>query len=282
MKTIIDIKKLKNWIGKKETVSDVLTSSLEQKFRATLDIEVKKPQDGEVASSGIHWALAPPIIRSSELGKDSHALRGTFLPPVPLPRRMWAGCQTTFYSNFFIGDEVVRESSIFDVSLKEGKTGQLCFVKVKHEFFVAKKKILEEIQDIVYRDMGKSIKRKKTPPLFNENDLEEEIFTHPTLLFRYSAITFNGHRIHYDYEYSRKEEKYKNLVFHGPLQATFLLRISEKLAKKRVKNFKHVGITPVFANEKLKIMAKIEKDNQVVSWTSTEKGGVTMRANAQF
>ncbi len=282
MKSIVDIKKLKNWIGKKEIVSDILTSSLEQKFRATLDIHVNKPQNGEIASSGIHWALAPPIIRFSELGKDSHASRGTFLPPVPLPRRMWAGCQTTFYSNFYIGDEVVRESSIFDVSLKEGKTGQLCFVKVKHKFFVAKKKILEEIQDIVYRDMGKNIKQKNPLPFIKENDLEEEIFTHPTLLFRYSAITFNGHRIHYDYEYCRKEEKYKNLVFHGPLQATFLLRISEKLAKKRAKKFTHVGVSPVFANEKLKIMAKIEKHNKVVSWTSTEKAGLTMRANAQF
>ena len=282
MKSVIDIKKLKNWIGKKEIVSDILTSSMEKKFRATLDIQVNKPDIGDVATSGIHWTLAPPIIRSSELGQDSHAVRGSFLPPVLLPRRMWAGCQTTFYSNFYVGDEVVRESNIFDVSLKQGKTGQLCFVKVKHEFFVKNKKVLEEFQDIVYRDIHVNKNQKKEKLPFDESDLEEEIFTHPTLLFRYSAITFNGHRIHYDYDYCRNVEKYKNLVFHGPLQATFLLRISEKLVKKRAKKFVHFGVSPVFANEKLKIMAKAAENNQVISCTSTEEAGLTMRAIAEF
>jgi len=278
----LDIKKLENWIGKKEIVKDILTPNLEQKFRATLDIKVGDPKIGDIASSGIHWAIAPPITRTSELGTDSHAARGSFLPPVSLPRRMWAGCQTTFFSNFYIGDEVTRESSIFDVVLKKGKTGNLCFVKVKHEFYVKNNKILEEFQDIVYREINQNETNFKIEFPFKKGDLEEEIFTHPTLLFRYSAITFNGHRIHYDFEYCKKVEKYRDLVFHGPLQATFLLRTSERLADKKAKKFVHLGVAPVFANENLKIKVKQSNTKEIISFTSTKSSGVTMKGITNF
>ena len=282
MHEILDIDKLGCWIGKKEISSDILTPSLEKKFRATLNIEVGEPKCGDLASTGIHWALAPTITKSSELGNDSHAARGGFLPPVPLPRRMWAGCQTTILSDFYVGDEVTRQSSISDINIKKGRTGKLCFVKVKHEFFVRSSKVLQEFQDIVYREIGsnKSAHKVELPP--KKADLEEEIFTHPTLLFRYSAITFNGHRIHYDYEYCRKEENYKHLVFHGPLQATLLLRASERLVNKKAKKFIHKGHAPVFANEYLKIQAILLNQNEIASFTSTKSSGLTMSGKAYF
>ena len=155
-------------------------------------------------------------------------------------------------------------------------------MKVKHEFFVCGNKNLEEFQDIVYKEkVSNNLKLKKELP-FVKSDIEETVFTHPTLLFRYSAITFNGHRIHYDYQYCRNEENYKNLVFHGPLQATFLLRISEKLAKKRVKNFTHKGLSPVFANENLKIDAILVDKKEIQSFTSTDEAGLTMYGKALF
>ncbi len=278
----LDIDKLKSWIGKTETAEDILTPGLEQKFRATLDIDVKSPKLGDEASLGIHWTLAPSVTKFSELGKDSHAAKGGFLPPVPLPRRMWAGCETEFLSPLYVGDNIVRKSSIIDVSLKDGKSGKLCFVKVKHIFVVKNQNVLNEFQDIVYRDMDKSSPNFKVPFPFENGELEEEIFTHPTLLFRYSAITFNGHRIHYDYKYCKEEENYKDLVFHGPLQATLLLRISEKLASKKVKKFIHKGTAPVFANEKLKIKAIFSNENEISSFTSTNESGMTMKGSAIF
>ena len=278
----LDIDHLKSWIGKTEIVEDILTPSLEQKFRATLDIDVGNPKLGDESSSGIHWTLAPPITKFSELGKDSHAARGGFLPPVPLPRRMWAGCETYFLSPFYVGDNITRKSSVVDVLLKDGKTGKLCFVKIKHEFIVKNKKVLNEFQDIVYRDMGQNISSYKVPLPFEKGEIEEEIFTHPTLLFRYSAITFNGHRIHYDYKYSKEEENYKDLVFHGPLQATLLLRASEKLANKKAKKFIHKGTAPVFANENLKIKATCSNENEITSFASTDESGMTMKGSAEF
>jgi len=278
----LDIDKLKSWIGKTEIVEDILTPSLEQKFRATLDMDVESPKLGDEASLGIHWTLAPSVTKFSELGKDSHAARGGFLPPVPLPRRMWAGCETEFLSPLYVGDHIVRKSSIIDVSLKDGKTGKLCFVKVKHVFGVKNQNVLNEFQNIVYRDMGKSVPTFKVPFPFEKGELEEEIFTHPTLLFRYSAITFNGHRIHYDYKYCKEEENYKDLVFHGPLQATLLLRASEKLANKKVKKFIHKGTAPVFANENLKLKAICLNENEITSFASTDESGMTMKGSATF
>ena len=114
----IKINDLKAWIGNEEVAYDEVAGNLEKKFRATIDEDPGSPQKGEIASSGIHWTLAPAIVKSSLLGKDSHPAKGEFLPPVPLPRRMWAGCQTKFFKPLLIGDEIKKVSSIFDINLK--------------------------------------------------------------------------------------------------------------------------------------------------------------------
>lgn len=280
----IDINELKTWIGNEEITYDEVSINLERRFRATLDEDPGMPQKGERASSGIHWALAPSVVKSSLLGKDSHPKKGEFLPPIPLPRRMWAGCQTKFLNPLLIGDEIKKKSTVFDINLKNGKSGLLCFVRTKYEFYVNNKLAIEEFHDIVYRDHIKEEKK-----LENINSLpfpdavyEEKIHTHPTMLFRYSAITFNGHRIHYDYPYSTQEEGYKDLVFHGPLQATLMLRAAEKYKKKRLIHFSHRGVAPVYANEDLSIIIKNKPDGNLNCFTSTKGAGMTMKAEAIF
>jgi 3-methylfumaryl-CoA hydratase len=280
----INIDELKTWIGSSEESVDEVSKSLEKRFKATLDLDPGNPAKGDEASSGIHWTLAPAVVKSSLLGKDSHPEKGSFLPPVPLPRRMWAGCETEFFSPLYIGDIVTKKSTIVDITIKNGKSGLLCFVKAKYEFFVESHLIIKEYHDIVYRDLQPIDKSKITKidlPKF-VSSYQENFFAHPTTLFRYSAITFNGHRIHYDYPYSTKEEGYKDLVFHGPLQATLLLRAVEKFKKVKAKKFVHKGIAPVFANNDLLINIEDTNNGLINCYTSTKDAGLTMKAEATF
>ena len=280
----INVDELKSWIGNDEIAFDEVSQSLEARFRATLDEDPGNPQKGEIASSGLHWALAPAVVKSSLLGKDSHPKKGEFLPPVPLPRRMWAGCRTHFFKPLKIGDLVKKRSSVIDINLKDGKSGLLCFVTANYEFFVDDQLIIKEDHDLVYRDYNKDDKTifVKNDLPFVKSDYEEKIFAHPTMLFRYSAITFNGHRIHYDYPYSTEEEGYKDLVFHGPLQATLMLRAAEKHKKAKVKFFSHRGVAPVYANDDLIINIKNKPNDSLNCFTSTKDAGMTMKAEAIF
>ena len=280
----INVNELKSWIGNDEIAFDEVSQSLEARFRATLDEDPGNPQKGEIASSGLHWALAPAVVKSSLLGKDSHPKKGEFLPPVPLPRRMWAGCRTHFLKPLKIGDLVKKRSSVVDINLKDGKSGLLCFVTANYEFFVDDQLMIKEDHDLVYRDYNKEDKTifVKNDLPFVKSDYEEKIFAHPTMLFRYSAITFNGHRIHYDYPYSTEEEGYKDLVFHGPLQATLMLRAEEKYKKAKVKSFSHRGVAPVYANDDLIINIENKPNDSLNCFTSTKDAGMTMKAEAIF
>ena len=280
----INVNELKSWIGNDEIAFDEVSQSLEARFRATLDEDPGNPQKGEIASSGLHWALAPAVVKSSLLAKDSHPKKGEFLPPVPLPRRMWAGCRTHFLKPLKIGDLVKKRSSVVDINLKDGKSGLLCFVTANYEFFVDDQLMIKEDHDLVYRDYNKEDKTifVKNDLPFVKSDYEEKIFAHPTMLFRYSAITFNGHRIHYDYPYSTEEEGYKDLVFHGPLQATLMLRAAEKYKKAKVKSFSHKGVAPVYANDDLIINIENKPNDSLNCFTSTKDAGMTMKAEAIF
>ena len=280
----INVDELKSWIGNDEIAFDEVSQSLEARFRATLDEDPGNPQKGEIASSGLHWALAPAVVKSSLLGKDSHPKKGEFLPPVALPRRMWAGCRTHFLKPLKIGDLVKKRSSVVDINLKDGKSGLLCFVTANYEFFVDDQLMIKEDHDLVYRDYNKEDKTifVKNDLPFVKSDYEEKIFAHPTMLFRYSAITFNGHRIHYDYPYSTEEEGYKDLVFHGPLQATLMLRAAEKYKKAKVKSFSHRGVAPVYANDDLIINIENKPNDSLNCFTSTKDAGMTMKAEAIF
>jgi 3-methylfumaryl-CoA hydratase len=279
----LDINHLNKWLGNTEIVTDYLTPVVEQRYRATLNIDPGNPVEGESATSGIHWMLAWNLKKNDELGVDSHPARGDFLPPVPLPRRMWAGSQIKVHNPLRVGDKVVKKSKVADIKLKTGRTGQLCFVTAEYEFLVEDEVRLHELHNIVYRDVSKAGGGSGVSDIIPDDaDFTETIFMHPTILFRYSAIGFVGHRIHYDYPYTKNEENYPDLIVHGPLQATFLLRAAEKLKGKSVSSFNHKVMAPVFANSEYIIGAKKNPDGSVSCWGAVKGSGMTMQAEAYF
>ena len=283
MSTKVDIDHLRKWIGKIDNVTDYVTPIVEQRYRATLNMDIGNPKDGDPVTSGLHWMLGWNLVKNDELGVDSHPALGEFLPPVPLPRRMWAGSEIKVLKPIRVGDKVVKQSTVADIQVKEGRTGLLCFVTAEYNFLVNDKVTINEKHNIVYRDISKSGGGSGYSKEIPERaDLSEKIFMHPTILFRYSAIGFVGHRIHYDHPYTVNEENYPGLIVHGPLQATYLLRAAEKLMGKQVKSFTHKVMAPVFANSEYMVGVDKMDDGSVSCWGATKEFGVTMRAEAKF
>ena len=283
MSTKVDIDHLRKWIGKIDNVTDYVTPIVEQRYRATLNMDIGNPKHGEPVTSGLHWMLGWNLVKNDELGVDSHPALGEFLPPVPLPRRMWAGSEIKVLKPIRVGDKVVKQSAVADIQVKEGRTGLLCFVTAEYNFLVNDEVTINEKHNIVYRDISKSGGGSGYSKEIPERaDLCEKIFMHPTILFRYSAIGFVGHRIHYDHPYTVNEENYPGLIVHGPLQATYLLRAAEKLMGKQVKSFTHKVMAPVFANSEYMVGVDKMDDGSVSCWGATKEFGVTMRAEAKF
>ena len=283
MSTKVDIDHLRKWIGKIDNVTDYVTPIVEQRYRATLNMDIGNPKHGEPVTSGLHWMLGWNLVKNDELGVDSHPALGEFLPPVPLPRRMWAGSEIKVLKPIRVGDKVVKQSTVADIQVKEGRTGLLCFVTAEYNFLVNDEVTINEKHNIVYRDISKSGGGSGYSKEIPERaDLREKIFMHPTILFRYSAIGFVGHRIHYDHPYTVNEENYPGLIVHGPLQATYLLRAAEKLMGKQVKSFTHKVMAPVFANSEYMVGVDKMDDGSVSCWGATKEFGVTMRAEAKF
>ena len=283
MSTKVDIDHLRNWIGKIDNVTDYVTPIVEQRYRATLNMDIGNPKDGDPVTSGLHWMLGWNLVKNDELGVDSHPALGEFLPPVPLPRRMWAGSEIKVLKPIRVGDKVIKQSTVADIQVKEGRTGLLCFVTAEYNFLVNDEVTINEKHNIVYRDISKSGGGSGYSKEIPERaDLSEKIFMHPTILFRYSAIGFVGHRIHYDHPYTVNEENYPGLIVHGPLQATYLLRAAEKLMGKPVKSFTHKVMAPVFANSEYMVGVDKMDDGSVSCWGATKEFGVTMRAEAKF
>ena len=283
MSTKVDIDHLRKWIGKIDNVTDYVTPIVEQRYRATLNMDIGNPKDGDPVTSGLHWMLGWNLVKNDELGVDSHPALGEFLPPVPLPRRMWAGSEIKVLKPIRVGDKVIKQSTVADIQVKEGRTGLLCFVTAEYNFLVNDEVTINEKHNIVYRDISKSgggSGYSKDIP--EKADLSEKIFMHPTILFRYSAIGFVGHRIHYDHPYTVNKENYPGLIVHGPLQATYLLRAAEKLMGKQVKSFTHKVMAPVFANSEYMVGVDKMDDGSVSCWGATKEFGVTMRAEAKF
>src|SRR5687767_1286026 len=199
----LDLDHLRKWIGKVEEAPDVVTARAVQGMRATLFQDPGDPKVGDMAPFSMHWCYMLQIVRAAELGPDGHPARGGFLPPVPLPRRMWAGGETEFTEALRVGDAVTRRSEITNVALKTGSTGSLCFVTVHHTYATPRGVALKEVQNIVYRDPPPADGKAPPPPAQAPKAQHSKAMTaDPVLLFRYSALTSNGHRIHYDHPYA--------------------------------------------------------------------------------
>jgi 3-methylfumaryl-CoA hydratase len=283
MTDALDIDHLRTWIGRTDQASDVVSAQLVKGLRATLFLDIGTPEAGDAAPFTTHWCLAQPVAPADRLGTDGHPARGGFLPPVPLPRRMWAGGQCEFIDTLRVGDAVTRTSKILDVTLKTGSTGALCFVNVEHLITTPRGLAIRERQDIVYRDMPTSM----APPAPAPKDVpaakfSEKHYADPVLLFRYSALTFNGHRIHYDRDYVTKVEFYPGLVFHGPMQAALMVELAAKLhgGKAPIK-FSYRGVQPLFDGAEFSVNANETADGLEL-WTANDKGAPTMKATASW
>jgi len=209
------------WIGRSVTREDRVTERLLAEYRATLDPFLFRPQEKDACPPGFHWGLAPAVGKMSELGVDGAEAMGLFLPPIPLTRRMWAGGALETFNAIQIGMDVTRVAAIADVSLREGRSGPLCFVSVNHEIKSQGKLLVRERQDLVFRD-GKAKPPAAPAPHAGASDVEWTVEPSAALLFRFSAFTFNGHRVHYDAPYAADVEGYGGLLVHGPLQAALL------------------------------------------------------------
>jgi 3-methylfumaryl-CoA hydratase len=279
----LDLAHLKQWIGRTESRSDIATAVPLQALAATLDRDDPPPRNGDPVLPCWHWLYFLPLHRQSEIGPDGHARRGGFLPPVPLPRRMWAGSRLEFRRPLVVGDTIARFSRIVDVSSKTGRTGPLVFVLVRHEISDAKGIALTEEHDIVYRENPKagdpapSVQRAP-----DDHQWMREIRPDDVLLFRYSALTFNGHRIHYDRRYVTEAEGYPGLVVHGPLIATLLLDLLRRqMHDATVARFSFRAVKPLFDVAPFFVCGRANDDRSTIDlWAKDRDGALAMEAAA--
>jgi 3-methylfumaryl-CoA hydratase len=274
---------LQAWIGRSETVHDHIGATPVKALNATLDHPAIEVQDGTPLPPLWHWLYFLPLHRQSDIGADGHARRGGFLPPVPLPRRMWAGSQFEFRAPVRVGDAVERRSCIDDVTLKQGRTGPLVFVKVRHEVRcnAAAEPAIVEFHDIVYREARRPGDVEPPPqPAETGAPWQREIVPDDVLLFRYSALTFNGHRIHYDRRYVTDVEGYPGLIVHGPLIATLLMDLLRRhQPEAQVTGFRFKAVRPTFDLHPLRVNGRRE-GSQVRLWAQDHEGWLTMDATA--
>lgn len=281
--TTIDIEHLRTWIGREESVTDVATLAPVAALSSTLDRDDRPPQAGDDLPPLWHWLYFLPKHRQSELGPDGHARRGGFLPPVPLPRRMWAGSRLEFHAPITLGSELRRVSRVKDVTFKEGRSGPLVFLTVSHRIECAGEHAISEEHDLVFRENP----RPGAPPAATQAAPESAQWSrtiHPddVLLFRYSALTFNPHRIHYDRRYCNEVEGYPGLVVHGPLLSTLVLDLLRRNAPDaRVVEFSFRAVSPIFDTAPFTVNGSRE-NTDVRLWAADSSGGLALDARARL
>jgi 3-methylfumaryl-CoA hydratase len=217
------------------------------------------------------------------LGTDGHPKLGDFLPPLELPRRMWAGGEVRFHRPIHIGETLTKTSTLSAITRKEGRTSDMVFVTVDHELASDAGILVTERQDIVYLPMPETYQPPKPVPAIAEPDVAEDVPITQTRLFRYSAVTFNAHRIHYDLPYAQGVEKLPGLVVHGPLQATFLVHLAERAQGRAPTRLKYRSIHPMFHNDDLRLLGKWETEHELKLCTAAARGGhIGMQATAYW
>jgi 3-methylfumaryl-CoA hydratase len=277
---------LQDWIGRSETVADTATATPYAALAATLDHpDTLRPLPATPLPPLWHWLYFLPIHAQSDLGPDGHAKRGGFMPPVPLPRRMWAGSDLEFHEPLLIGDMLSRTSTIIDVKEKSGRTGSLIFVKVRHEIRRngEPKVALTEHHNIVYRAAAEPGDVPPPPQAAPDASAwQRTIEPSDVLLFRYSALTFNGHRIHYDRKYVTEVEGYPGLIVHGPLIATLLMDLLRcQRPDATVLRFEFKAVRPTFDTHDFSVHGQPSADGKTMHlWGRDHEGWLTMDATA--
>ena len=273
---------LNDWLGRVDEAGDVLDRRPSIALSATLDRDDPPPVAGDPLPPLWHWLHFLPAARQSAIGPDGHPQRGGFLPPVALPRRMWAGGRLEFIQPLRIGDAVKRTSRIVDISARQGRSGALVFVRVRHEIANGQGVALTEEHDIVYRDPPEpGAPAEPAKPAPTGEHFARTITPDPVLLFRYSALTFNGHRIHYDRRYVTEVEGYPGLVVHGPLIATLLVDL---LRRERpdasLAAFEFRAVSPLFDTAPFTVCGRFDAARHASLWARGPQGQLAMHARA--
>jgi 3-methylfumaryl-CoA hydratase len=273
------------WIGREEKRDDVITAAPLVALSALLDREDPAPREGDAAPPLAHWLYFLPSYRQSDAGPDGHAVKGAFMPPIPLPRRMWAGSRLEFLRPLRVGARITRVSRIQDVALKQGRSGALAFVTVRHELGDAQGLVLSDEHDIVYRgETAPGAQSASAPPAAapGGESWKREIRPDPVLLFRYSAVTFNSHRIHYDHPYATGVEGYPGLVVHGPLIATLLVDLLRRNRPEvTLKSYSFRALRPLFDTASFLTCGLPDTAGHGAKlWTRDAQGAATMEAVA--
>jgi len=287
---------LSAWVGRSQRTTETLDVRLVRWLAATLDRDdLLDARDGVALPPAWHWAFFNAVEPMSALGRDGHPRRGGFLPPTAQPRRMWAGSRLHWYGAFQAGQTVERVSTILKCEAKRGRRGDMVLVTVGHRFQGGDALLLDEQHDIVYRDEASDDERRTLAELAaracsgvvqfeRRGDIVREVTVGPVQMFRYSAVTFNGHRIHYDRDYAREVEGYPGLVVHGPLIATLLLEFLQLqvVPGRRVERFEFRAVQPTFDIGPFALHAAAPAaDGGVSLWSTNNVGAVGMQATAQ-
>jgi len=273
---------LQGWIGRSRVTRDTIDTNQLAKIAATLDCPAPARDEAASLPPGWHWAFFPDITPLSGIGRDGHQALGEFLPPVTLPRRMWASGDLNITRPLSIGETVDKTSTILSVEEKQGRTGKLVFVRVGHEFAGNRGGNMREEHQIVYRDApvpGAVQPKPILPP--HEPDRSVTLTASPVQLFRYSAITFNSHRIHYDVDFCRDEEGYDGLIIHGPLTATLLMDLACRQAPDRqLKTFSFRALSPLTHIHEFSLHIGATDENSFGVWACNHRGELAMTADA--
>jgi 3-methylfumaryl-CoA hydratase len=276
---------LSDWIGNRETLVDMAAAGPVAGLAATLDRDEPAPRTGDPVPFGWHWLYFLPQPRRSNLDVDGHGKRGDLLPPVTLPRRMFGGARMTFHRPLRVGEEIRREGEIVGISEKSGRSGRLVFVTVRYRIFGSDELALEEEQDIIYREAaGATQAPPGTPAELGEVDWQRTIEPDPVLLFRFSALTFNGHRIHYDHPYVTGVEGYPGLVVQGPLTAMLLLELCrDSTGQRPLSGFRFQAKRPLFETAPFQVVGRMDADGRSCALQAVDPDGLlAMSASAAF
>ena len=272
-----------DWVGKEVTQHSLLTGWQSDALAATLDRDEAPLRQGEPIPPGWHWLYFPEIVRLADTGVDGHPATGGFMPPVPLPRRMWAGNRMQFLQPLRVGEQIQRRSVIESVKHREGASGPLFFVTVHHEISGPGGLATIEDHDLVYRGPAGRAALPPRPPA-RQARWTRVVEPSPVMMFRFSALTFNSHRIHYDYRFATAQEGYPGLLFHGPLTMILLMDLLRReLPRADLQAFSVRATAPIYDNGNFTIHADPDAGgNQATLWATTADGGMAMSAEARY
>lgn len=280
----IDLEHLSQWVGKElVTRPETLDLRAPSGLAAMLNRN-SYPQAGDELPPLWQWLYFNPTPKQSELGADGHPERGAFLPPVPLQRRMWAAGEMHFHAPLFLGEIAEKQSRVSSVKLKRGASGPLVFVDVTHEYRVAGELSISEVQTLVYRDKPGGLQaQNKTETAAPSGTWNKTIHSDSILLFRYSALTSNTHRIHYDRDYAVEQEGYPGLLVQAPLTATLLAElVYENLPGRRIAEFRFRAVQALVAGQAFSLHGQLESDHAAVLWALDADGQLAMKASARL